>query len=172
MPRRIKNRREVIIPIGPSIAYIPLNQGYFALIDSMDARRSNVYQWNARKSKNYIRILRSTRCRATGENWSITLADELLGKIEGMVIDHINGNTFGNRRCNLRHATQSQNMQNRKPQKNKSGHVGVYETKEGNWRVEIQGKYIETINTFEDDVSFRLEKEKELFGQFAPLARR
>jgi hypothetical protein len=107
-----------------------------------------------------------------GENWSITLADELLGKREGMVIDHINGNTFDNRRCNLRYATRSQNMQNMKPQRNKSGHVGVYETKEGKWRVEIQGKYIGTRDTFEDAVSFRLINEKQLFGQYAPTARR
>lgn len=55
-------------------------------------------------------------------------------------IDHINGNTSDNRLRNLRECSKPQNMQNLKRagnSKNKSGHIGVYQSK-NKWRASIR----------------------------------
>ena len=59
---------------------------------------------------------------------------------EGMHIDHINGNRYDNRLCNLRLATPQQNAQNRpKRQGTSSKYKGVYWSKPHNkWRAQIQ----------------------------------
>lgn len=56
------------------------------------------------------------------------------------IIDHINGIRTDNRICNLREATHSQNMQNRKIQiNNTSGFRGVsWDGKYKNWRARIK----------------------------------
>ena len=56
------------------------------------------------------------------------------------MIDHINGDRADNRICNLREATNSQNMQNTgKPSTNKSGHKGVcWDKCRQKWAVEIR----------------------------------
>lgn len=58
---------------------------------------------------------------------------------EGMVIDHINGNTLDNTKDNLRVVTRSQNQHNRKAMSNNtSGKAGVYFNKAaGKWQVQV-----------------------------------
>lgn len=56
----------------------------------------------------------------------------------GMFVDHVNGNTLDNRRCNLRVCTPSQNMANKKRKSNsRSPYKGICLDKRGNWRVAI-----------------------------------
>lgn len=53
-------------------------------------------------------------------------------------IDHINGDRQDNRLENLRSVTRQENAINKRLKKgNKSGHHGVWETKEGSWRAFI-----------------------------------
>lgn len=64
---------------------------------------------------------------------------------ESLHIDHINGDTTDNRISNLRLVTRHQNLQNAKLRvDNTSGHVGVYETGNGNWAVKVSGKFFGT----------------------------
>lgn len=93
--------------------------------------------------------------------------------IEGKYIDHINGDTFDNRKNNLRIATKSQNGMNRNLQSNNtSGVAGVYWNKQINkWIAYIMVNreyiYLGSFNEFEDAVKVRKEAEDKYFGEFS-----
>ena len=78
------------------------------------------------------------------------------GEEPGYHVDHRDGDNQNNRFENLRsHSDQTQNMQNRKLFKNnKSGRVGVKETRWGKWeatgRYEKQPYYLGKFDTFEE----------------------
>jgi len=66
-------------------------------------------------------------------------------------IDHIDRNRCNNRISNLRDVTRSTNLHNSPAQNPKSGHKGVYRTKEGNWQVQIKVEYeIHRLGTYEN----------------------
>ena len=70
-------------------------------------------------------------------------------------IDHLNGDRSYNRIANLRAASHSDNMQNRKiPKHNKSGHIGVKQRANGNWRAQVMSKvraiFDKTFGTYEE----------------------
>lgn len=95
--------------------------------------------------------------------------------IMGKGVDHINHNPLDNRRCNLRIATQAENVYNRSKQKsNTSGITGVHWMEGRNkWRAQIKKAGIrisKEFSTFEDAVKERLHLEALLFGEFAPQA--
>lgn len=113
---RTNQLRTIIYPIGPSIAYIPLTQGFFALIDADYIGFASGVNWQAEPSDQdtiYVRNRKGYLHRL------------LLGSPPTQV-DHRNGNPLDNRMCNLRKATVSQNQLNmRRPRHNKSGYKGV-----------------------------------------------
>ena len=76
----------------------------------------------------------------------------------GLATDHINGDTFDNRKCNLRSVTTSQNgLGCRKLPLNKSGYRGVYQHKmTGKWEARI------TVNS--KDIYMGLFKDKHVAG--------
>jgi len=125
-----KDRRPIIVPVGPSIAYVQLTQGQYALIDSDDVGYAARFDWfaDAQRAGFYAK-----RNRKVPEGMrAVCLQAELMPPPDGMLVDHVNGNTLDNRRCNLRHATHQQNMQNRKMQSNNaSGYRGVAWNKKG-----------------------------------------
>jgi hypothetical protein len=74
-----------------------------------------------------------------GKNKSLHLHREIMDTPKGMVCDHINGDTFDNRKCNLRNCTDIENHMNiRKTNRNKSGFKGVCWNKRAKkWEVTI-----------------------------------
>lgn len=85
-------------------------------------------------------------------------------------VDHIDGNPLNNQRDNLRPATHSQNMWNRKKQTNNtSGHVGVYRVGDKyRARIRFHGKLIHLgcFDTYEEAIKVRKEAEIKYFGEF------
>lgn len=88
-------------------------------------------------------------------------------------VDHIDGNTKNNSPSNLRCATKSQNMINRKCQANsKSGRLGVdFMKNRGKWRVQIHvgGNkiYLGTYSCLLDAVAERVRAENVYHGIFS-----
>lgn len=88
-------------------------------------------------------------------------------------IDHINHNTFDNRKQNLRKSDDLLNSRNRSTSKNsKSGCRGVcWRSREGKWRAYIThlGKRIELglYSNLDDAISARKSAENELYGEWS-----
>jgi hypothetical protein len=90
--------------------------------------------------------------------------------LDGMQIDHIDGNPLNNLIENLRLATPSQNMHNRKKQSNnKSGIVGVRE-RDGKAvaEIKINGKqiWLGTFDTIEEAAASRKAAKEKYHGEF------
>ena len=97
----------------------------------------------------------------------------IMGFPDGMNIDHINHDTFDNRKSNLRIVTVSQNAMNHiLGNKNTSGITGVVWVKNrNNWKAEIKlnGEtiYLGSFDKFEDAVKARKEAEEKYFGEYS-----
>jgi hypothetical protein len=107
-PRKRQPRDPIVIP-GPSIAYIPLTQGMFALIDLDDAKLLVGTRWFAcwYASSNGFYACRNRAGRVE------LLHRFLMMPGRGLTVDHRNRVTLDCRRsCNLRIATHSQNRVN------------------------------------------------------------
>lgn len=138
-PYRLK---PVLMVVGPSIAYVQLSRGQFALIDSDDAGFIGRWNWNAKWSKNsgsyYARRTAMRSDPSMPKQISMHVA--IMG-ISDQTIDHKNSYaTLDNRRCNLRHASRSDQSKNRGIYSNNtSGMKGVSFHKEtGKYQSQIQ----------------------------------
>lgn len=180
----IRSVRPVIVPVGPSIAYVELTRGQYALIDSCHAERVGKYNWTAiwNKSGNAFYARRRPRSEDSSAD-KCSLHRSIMGirPNPSSVGDHINGNTLDCRlSCNLRWATRAQNAQNSGSHKgNMLGIKGVKAQKEngkesGAFLVYIRahGKqmYIGTLRSVEAATLARKEAEDKYFGQFRRIA--
>lgn len=136
MPR--KYIRAIIVPIGPSIAYVPLTKGLYALIDEIDRAEVSRHNWRAKNIKGFVYAIR-TNGKVDGHK-TILLHRSISGFPDGLDVDHRSGNTLDDRRSNLLSGTHTANMQNRRKHKNNaSGYQGVYFDKTHNrWRAQIR----------------------------------
>lgn len=92
----------------------------------------------------------------------------------GQIVDHINRNRADNRKYNLRCCSRFENNLNRgRRSTNKSGTIGVhYDSKRNKWVANITYNkrriFIGRFSTKESAIKARLQKEEELFKDFAP----
>lgn len=97
----------------------------------------------------------------------------IMGFPDSMNIDHINHNTFDNRKSNLRAVTVSQNAMNHvKGSNNTSGMSGVVWVKNRNkWKCQIklngQLIFLGEYDNFEDAEKRRRQAEEEYFGEYS-----
>jgi hypothetical protein len=140
MPRKIRPIR-----VEGDVAFVPLTQGYEAIIDAADVHLVEGVSWHAavvrRRDKSVWRVYAQWRGRGkNGCSSSVYLHRVIAGTPDHMMTDHVNGNGLDNRRANLRHATNADNQHNsKKANNNTSGIKGVYwEKTRGKWRAQIK----------------------------------
>ena len=123
------------LPAGPllfKMKRIALTKGKFALVDDEDFQRVMRHGWIANRS-----IQGRWYAVAQIKQRRVYLQRFILGTPEGMDTDHINGDTFDNRKSNLRVCRHSQNCANGgKRGPSRSGFKGVTRDPNG-WRAQI-----------------------------------
>ena len=103
---------------------IQSTKGYAMICDEEDFKRLSRFSWYAhccsgnRKAKHY----RPARRESLGKRKVHFAHHEIVGKPpEGKVVDHINGDPWDNRKCNLRFATVGQNCRNQRRNRKSNG---------------------------------------------------
>lgn len=114
---------------------IPLTNGKIALVDDDDYEWLSQWKWYSRKHRNSFYAQRSIW--ENGKIRTLQMHIAIMGKREGLQIDHMNGNGLDNQRHNLRHLTNRQNAQNLHTNKS-STYPGVHWDKTRHkWKAEI-----------------------------------
>lgn len=140
----------------------------YALVDDKDYEEVMKYKW--RKYVNQSTVNFAKEYATTMVERSVTLMHILLiGKKDGMVIDHINGNGLDNQRSNLRFATHAQNAQNRRmiTEGHTSQYRGVRIGHKGTWKATIGGEHIGVYQTEIDAAKAYDKRAIELYGPLA-----
>jgi len=150
---------------------VPLTKGRYTLIDEDSYELISNYKW--RFSKGYA-ISDSPRIK--GVKHDIKLHRLIINAPKNKDVDHINGDTLDNRKCNLRLCTPSQNGANMKKTllKCSSEFKGVCWNKRKNfWQAYINKDYKRyALGYFENERHAAMARDiwaKELFGDFAKL---
>lgn len=140
-------KNEFEINADTAIIYVRYKVYYLKVyIDTNDLEKVSAYSgtWSAGYDHSGHRYYIQGKDRKGGENKTILLHRYIMDCPEGMVVDHMDRNSLNNKRENLRIVTPSENLQNRKIQRNNtSGVRGVsWYKKTGQWRVQmiIDGK--------------------------------
>lgn len=103
---------------------IALTQGKFALVDDEDFERLNQFKWYANKSRQVWYARRAIY--VNGKQIMLRMHQEIIGKRQGFIADHKDGDGLNNQRTNLRHVTRRQNCQNLHNRSRSSKYPGVY----------------------------------------------
>lgn len=130
------------IRIEGDIAYVPLTQGYEAVIDASDVAIVKAYTWKA--TVDTRRVYATTNVGGRENKTGMRMHRLIMDAPDGVDVDHIDHNGINNRRNNMRLCTRSENLQNqRKRIDNTSGFKGVhYYKRTGRWRayIMLEGK--------------------------------
>lgn len=124
------------------------------------------------KDKKFYRCRQGYGSEYLTDCHGIKLHEYLYPHKEGYEIDHINLNTFDNRRCNIRYCTHQQNQMNQPIQKNNtSGVSGVsWYAPRGKFRARIKISQCEIhlgyYGTFEEAVQARNVGMECMFGEY------
>ena len=149
---------------------IPLTYGFSCVVDAIDVDLADL-TWSARgRARPYARH-RKWHHKDTFIHRIIL--ERKLGRplTPGEIVDHVDGDVLNNRRSNLRLATHTDNMRNRKLQvNNKSGYTGV-RIRRSRWVAEIRvnGKKIHLgyFDNAEDAYKAYQNAASKYFGEFA-----
>lgn len=148
---------------------IELTNGGVAIVDDEDFALVSQWRWNRAEKEN-----RAVRCEwVRGENRArtIILSRFIMNAPDGVMVDHVNGDTLDNQKANLRLATCSQNQFNAKRRKDSTtGYKGVTFVR-GRYMAQIQAKkvhhYLGSFDTPEEAAEAYNRAAKELHGEFA-----
>lgn len=124
---------------------IPMTKGYVALIDDDDYGRVAELQWRALVG----RARTDGHCDVRAVRWDTRPGEKrmvlylhrfIVDAPDGMEVDHKNGDTLDNRRCNLRVCTRAENQHNQRAQSGKSSTFKgvVWNKANGKWVAQIR----------------------------------
>lgn len=146
--------------------------GVTCLIDDEDWDRIKAYKWCRHAKKKYA--------GARVEDRMVLMHRMIMNAPKGVAVDHINHDTFDNRKMNLRICTQAENMWNAKHRGSNTKIRGIhFRKKVGNYQVDItsNGKrlYLGVYSNLEDAITVRKEAEIKYHGEYryqapAPIA--
>jgi hypothetical protein len=149
---------------------VQLTRGYSALVDEADYEMVSRYKWRVcvQKWGNYA--LRTVKLPG-GRQKAVYLHQEVHGDTDGQHIDHRDRDALNNTRDNLRTATKSQNMGNRRFDQNKTGFRGVSKSSKRRWTacIKVDGKDI-GLGSFPTLVAAAMAYDRaaiKYFGEFA-----
>ncbi len=158
--------------------YIPLSQGFFAIVDDDMYEYLNQWKWTAAIQKTDMVYAQRIPWKKGGKGRKpIFMHRIVLRPPFGMFTDHINRDGIDNRLCNLRPCTTSQNAANQRKQSMPSASrykgVGKYKRGVNPWcaRIKYQGTLIHLgVFRYEENAAIAYDaKALELFGEFARL---
>ena len=158
------------------VAYVPLTQGYEAIIDAVDIEKVTGRNWYAIRDHRSARVSAATSVVADGKKQTIYMHRVVL-PADDLMVDHANGEALDNRRANLRVATPSQNTANCHAHiKNKSGMKGIwYDAKRGVFVANIgvggKKKHIGRYQTADEAANAYDLAAIKFFGEFAKVNR-
>lgn len=144
-------------------------------IDDEDYEKIKQWKWRKHHDGYAIRTLNFKIKDGTYKQKTVQLHMQLMGRIKGFVMDHINRDKLDNRKSNLRFATHSQNRVNFVGKKtSKSGYRGVSkENKAGTFRACICVNYtrieVNGFKTAEEAAEGYNELARKYHGEFAIL---
>lgn len=160
---------DVKAPEGAKL--VPLNDGFYAIIDESDYSKIEKHNWHVIKTK-------STPYAGTNvsKGKALRMHRLIMGVTDpDLLIDHINHNGLDNRKQNLRLASSLQNIGNQRKMPGKSSrYKGVsWINDKKKWRASIHiNKHPKHLGYFEDEQEAALVYNiaaKEYFGEFAWL---
>lgn len=112
-------------------AFVTSTKGFVILVSMEDVEALCGFNWCTLISGNRPIALRHDRSK-TPKN--VYISRQIMAPDQGMVVDHINGNTMDNRRENLRVCTVAENVRNKRKFRGTSKFKGVcWDKSRGKW---------------------------------------
>jgi hypothetical protein len=149
---------------------IPLTRGYVALVDDADLALLSDRGWRVTygSDRNKLYAISNPRIGVP----QVRMHRLILDAEAGLHVDHIDGNGLNNQRSNIRLATQSQNLGNRRSAGGETPYKGVHflkgaSRKTPTWIARIQKKYLGSFSTPEDAARAYDRAALETWGEFA-----
>ena len=163
--------------------YGAYGQGKYAVVDDQDYDWLSSYRWHVDNHVGAGYASRSQHVNLGRNRYtavSIRMHREIMGAHAGQMVDHVNGDTLDNRRCNLRFCSHAGNLQNvgktahRKGRLTTSQYKGVYWRSDRNcWTAKIMAnrktQSLGTYATEQEAARAYDEAARVLHGEFARL---
>ena len=148
---------------------IELSRGQWTIVDEDDVAVAlqTSERWVAHRRGRHFYA-------AAGRGGRLSLHRVLTGARDGEIVDHINGDTLDNRRCNLRIVTPSQNAQNMTPREGGSSqYKGVaWDESHGKWHALITHNGVRVhLGFFDDETRAARVYDEEALRRFGEYAR-